>query len=255
MRVQLNFARAPFRNERLPWILFGLVAAVLLAASVLHGVVLSRYLMREQEELDVKVEALQQELSETENAIRRTENEIRTQRNDARTERIRFLANVYRQKSFSWTGLFNELEALTPAAVRITSISPAGIGGKEDEIEDEIEVELQVVARSLENVLEMVRRLEAAQYLTTVLPIFEAEGGERDGPGVSAVLRLQYLPHEGVADAPSGNENAAEGGSENIAGQAVPGDNVEKNTVDQAVPGDPEGKQTPGRKDAKKREK
>ena len=107
MRVQLNFARAPLRNERLPWILYGLVATVLVAASILHGIVLTRHLMREQEELDVKVEALRKNLSETENTILRTENEIRTQRNDARTERIHFLANVYRHKGFSWTGLFN----------------------------------------------------------------------------------------------------------------------------------------------------
>jgi Tfp pilus assembly protein PilN len=235
MRVQLNFARAPFRNERLPSLIFGLAAAALLGVTVLHGVVLTRYLMREQEELDVKVEALQKELSETEANIQLTENELHSQRNDVRTERIRFLANVYRHKSFSWTGLFNELESLAPAAVRITSISPAGIAGTTDEMEEEIQVELRVVARSLDDVLEMVRRLEAAKYLTTVLPQMVSEGDASQGAeGWSAVLTLQYLPHQRATELE--NVGPAVPGEHDPVDQVVPGD--QDDSVSPAVPGD-----------------
>jgi Tfp pilus assembly protein PilN len=262
MKVRLNFARAPFRNERLPWAIYGLATVVLLSVTVLHGVVLTRYLMREQEALDVKVEALQDELSRTEDAIRRTENELTAQRNDARTERIRFLTNVYRHKGFSWTGLFNELEALTPAAVRITSIAPAGLDDKEDEIQEEIEVELQIVARSLDDVLEMVRRLEAARYLTTVLPLVEDEGGPREGgEGVSTVLTLQYLPHERDTDsekevvdgAVSGGENEVDEG-DNPPEAAVKdrGEATPEATVDQNVPGKQGENVTPGPQEKKK---
>jgi Tfp pilus assembly protein PilN len=267
MKVRLNFAQAPFRNERLPALIFGFAASVLLGATILHGVVLTRYLLREQEELDAKVEALQKELSATEAGIQRAEDELRSQRNDVRTERIRFLANVYRHKGFSWTGLFNELESLTPAAVRITSIAPAGIASTTDDIEEEIQVELHVIARSLDDVLEMVRRLEAAQYLTTVLPQMVSDGEDtRDAEGWSAIITLQYLPHhkrgaedETVADsiededetaveAPVDLAPADKDASENLSGgTAVPGDDAPVGT---AVPGKnaPVGPAVPGKK-------
>jgi Tfp pilus assembly protein PilN len=189
----INFSRAPFRNDRLPRLLYAVVAAVLLAVTLYHGAVLTRYLMREQEELDVKVEALQEELASTEETLSRTENELRSQRSEVRTEKIRFLESVYQQKSFSWTGLFNELEAFTPAAVRITSISPSQFGERGEESREQIEIQIQVMARTLEDVLEMVRRLEANQYLTTVLPLSESEDDE--GGEWATTLTLQYLAH------------------------------------------------------------
>lgn len=214
----LNFARVPFRNERLPMLGFGLAVAVLIAVTLVHGVVLTRYLLREQEELDAKVDVLQKEHADLETQILRTENELQSQRNEARTERIRFLAALYRQKSFSWTGLFNELETLTPAQVRITSIAPAEIGDLEDEYEQGIEVKLEVIARGPEDVLEMVRRLEANRLLANVLPIRESEGGERAAGGVAASLTLRYLHLEEDVS----SEEASSESAEPAAGEKAP---------------------------------
>ena len=190
---QLNFAKIPFRNERVPGIFYGLAVALLLALTVVHAVFLTRYLMREQEELDVKVASLQEELAELNSRIGRTQSELRSQTNEAGTERIRFLARLYYHKNFSWTDLFNELETLTPPAVRITSIAPGPIGTKDDEIKEEIQIQLQVVARSFENILEMVSRLEENHLLMNVLPLSEADRTETDDGGHAATLTLKYL--------------------------------------------------------------
>lgn len=184
----LNFAEVPFRNERLSQILYGLTASVLAILTLIHTVALTRYLLREQEELDVKVEELVAELAELEAEFSRTEAEISSKTNEARTGRIRFLTNLYQQKSFPWTGLFNQLEALMPPGVRIASISPGDPG---DEL-GEIEVNLQVVGRKLSDVLELVKRLEIDDLFATVLPLREAET-DREGGGIAATLRLQYL--------------------------------------------------------------
>ncbi len=184
----LNFAQVPFRNERLPRLLYGLIASVLAVLTLVHAVALTRYLLREQEELDVKVEELVAELAGLEAELSRTEAEIGSKANNVRTGRIHFLTNLYRQKSFPWTGLFNQLEALIPPGVRIASISPGDPG----EEPGEIEVNLQVVGRTLSDVLELVKRLETDELFTTVLPLREAET-EREGGGIAATLRLQYL--------------------------------------------------------------
>lgn len=220
---QLNFAKAPFRNERLPMLLYSAAVAVLLALSLIHGVILTRYLLREQEELDVKVEALEKERADLSTRIRRTDSDLDSQRSEAHSERIRFLAGLYRQKSFSWTGLFNELESLTPPSVRIISISPGQIGRSNDEIADEIEVRLEVVARSRDDILEMIGQLEKNRFLTTVLPRSETEGSE--GGGVAASLTLQYVrPSKQAqeADPPQARTQGNAGADPTVTFEAVP---------------------------------
>ncbi len=176
---QLNFAEAPFRNERLPWFVYGIAVTALIAITVIHAVTLTRYFMREQEELDVKVASLETELNGMTDDVNQTQGELSAQTDQARNEKILFLAALYRRRSFSWTGFFNELESLTPAPVRITSIAPGGVSPIDDDIGDELEIQIQIVARTLEDVLEMMSRLEANHLYASVLPLRESEGGQR----------------------------------------------------------------------------
>jgi Tfp pilus assembly protein PilN len=187
MPAGLNFAKVPFRNPRLPGILVGLVAGALLVTTVWHGVVLTRYLLREREELDAKVQSLQAHLSELVTEIGRARTELRADRGESTTQRIVFLADIYRQKGFSWTEFFNQLEAVIPPNVRITSISP-------NVTEDGIQVRLMTVGRSLEDLLELVRSLEESRSFGTVMPLNEAH--QEEAGTVASTITLRYLSAE-----------------------------------------------------------
>ena len=136
MANDFNFSRAPFENERLPGLVFMLAAALVLTATLVHGFFLARGLVREQEALDIQVDELRDALEATDAAISRTEASLGRQQTALANERTAFLTRIYRHKGFSWTGLFNELEEITPAAVRVTSIAPFEdddeIGGHHD---------------------------------------------------------------------------------------------------------------------------
>ena len=190
MASPLNFAKVGFRNERLPRLLFGVAALSLASATLWHGYVLTRYLLREREALDLKVHSMEEQLTELDAGITRTRAEIRAQRNEAMTQRIEFLAEAYRQKGFSWTELFNQLEETLPRNVRITSISPSAAKGV-------MEVKLTTIGRSLEDLLELVQTLEESRYFGTVLPVNEAQ--QEEGGEVAATVTLRYLAEE---DAP-----------------------------------------------------
>ena len=190
MDSPLNFAKVGFRNERLPQFLFGIVAVSLVAATLWHGVVLTRYLLREREELDLKVQSMEKQVTRLDTDISGTRSELRTQRNDLMTQRIEFLADVYRQKGFSWTELFHQLEETLPQDVRITSISPSAARGV-------IEVKLTTIGRSLEDLLGLVQSLEESRYFGTVMPVNEAQ--QKEGDEVAAAVTLRYLAEE---DAP-----------------------------------------------------
>jgi len=189
MPAPLNFAKVAFRNERLPGILFGLAAAGLLITTLWHGVVLTRHLLREREELDLKVQTMEQRLSELQASIGRARADLGGQRNESMSQRILFLADVYRQKGFSWTEFFTQLEAVIPPSVRITSMSPSAAEG-------EVQVRLTTVGRSLEDLLELVRSLEESRYFGTVMPLNEAHQ-EEDG-AVASTITLRYLAEDQV---------------------------------------------------------
>ena len=189
MANDFNFSRAPFENERLPRLVFMLAAAFVLGVTLVHGFFLARSLVREQEALDIKVGELRDELEATDAAISRTEASLARQQTALANEQTAFLTRIYRHKGFSWTGLFNELEEITPAAVRITSIAPF-------EDDGEIAVTMTLVGRTLTNVLEMVSALEASMLFATVFPLDEVDlaeiGGGRE-TGIAATLRLRYV--------------------------------------------------------------
>lgn len=189
MASGFNFARTPFENERLPRLVFALAAVLVLGITVVHAFFLGRYLVREQEALDITVEELREELAATNAEIDRTRASLARQQTELSNERTRFLTRIYRHKSFSWTGLFNELEEITPASVRITSIAPF-------EEDGEIAVTMSLVGRTLTDVLEMVRALEESSFFATVFPLDEvdlSELGAGNETGIAATLRLRYV--------------------------------------------------------------
>ncbi len=193
-----NFSRAPFVNERLPRTLFTLALTAVAAATVMHGVLLTRYLMREQESLDLRVDELRQELSETDARMSQAQSALARNRTELGSVQTQFLTTLFRRKSFSWTGLFNELEEISPASVRITSIAP-----KEEE--GEISVTMTVVGRTLQDVLEMVRALESSSFFATVFPLDETNLADADQgeTGIAATLELAYVEDVRNESAPS----------------------------------------------------
>ena len=122
---EFNFAREPFTNERLPRLLFATASVLVLVLTVVHAIFLTRYLLREREQLDIEVEDLRAELDDTNAAIEQARAAVGSAQGAANDPRTLFLIELYRQRRFSWTALFNELESITPGPVRITSITPS----------------------------------------------------------------------------------------------------------------------------------
>jgi Tfp pilus assembly protein PilN len=131
--------------------------------------------------------------------IDRTRAALEAERNDVMSQRVAFLADTYRQKGFSWTGLFNQLESVIPPNVRITSISPTAAQG-------EIEVRLTIVGRSLEDLLTLVRNLEQSRFFGTVMPLNEAQQ-EQEGT-VSSTVTLRYHAEENALSTDVRNKTA-----------------------------------------------
>ena len=201
----MNFARKPFENERLPRLVFLTAAAAVLVVTAVHGFFLARYLVREQEALDIQVEELETGLEDTTRQVSEAREALARAERSTGDERTVFLTTLYRRKGFSWTGLFNELERITPADVRIRSVAPFEADGR-------MAVTLDVVGRTLANVLQMVTALETSTYFAMVFPLDEVDLSEMGGgdSGIAATLQLHYVEPEAALDEPPEVEDGGE---------------------------------------------
>ncbi|MFQ5720414.1 MAG: hypothetical protein ACE5IK_12780, partial [Acidobacteriota bacterium] len=122
-RMHVNLAARPFTNDTLAWLLVGVLAAAGLGLTVWNV------------SLFVSVNSQIADLSSQRTALAARERaasqeqgrllaEAQRTLKQAGTSRASFANTILRQWAFSWTGLFNQLEAVIPYGVRLRSIRP-----------------------------------------------------------------------------------------------------------------------------------
>jgi Tfp pilus assembly protein PilN len=166
----LNLASRPFRNETLPTVLLTVAALAVLGLTLAQGLVIHRL-------RSVSASAQQREAAELEAETARLQAETRSLRvpkpsKDALAEWAA-IKDLVDRRSFSWTGLFAQLEAVLPRDIRLQSITPRVRRGR-------LGLELEATARSTEAGLDFMRVLEAAEAFEDVYPPQvepSAEGG------------------------------------------------------------------------------
>ena len=89
------------------------------------------------------------------------------------------------RRTFSWTDLFNQFESTFPDDVRITSVRP--------HVDDKglMVLTIQVAARSVDDVDELIRNLEATGSFSNVLSV--EERFNEDGM-LDATVEGNYAP-------------------------------------------------------------
>lgn len=166
----LNLASRPFRNETLPTILVTLAAVAVVGLTIAHGLAIRRL-------RSASASAQQREAAELEAETARLQAEAR----DLRAPKVSketlaewtAIKDLIDRCSFSWTGLFAQLEAILPRDIRLRSIAPRTRRGR-------LGLDLVAVTRSTEAGLDFMRVLEAAEAFEDVYPPQvepSAEGG------------------------------------------------------------------------------
>lgn len=159
MRVPVNLAREPFKNER------PLVAGAVAVGSILVITLLAQVLLFISERN--RVADLRDEVARLDAQVARLnarETEVRStlQRGDntAVFERSVFLNSLIRPKSMSWTRMFVDLERVVPYNVKIMSIR--------QQINDrnEIMLDMVVAAQTAEPVIDMLKRMERSDQFS-----------------------------------------------------------------------------------------
>ena len=186
-----NLARLPFRNERLPNLLFALAAVALVALTVRHA-----FLVRAL--LPGRTSALHEEVTRLEAEAVRLRAEQASLRSVAPEPKAlaRWLVvkELVDRRAFSWTNLFARLEERLPEGARLVSITPNVHRG-------EIGLDVLAVVRSPEVGWQFIRLLEEGGDFADVFPLSEGQGGDFH-------YTMRYRPRSApaAADAPAAEE-------------------------------------------------
>jgi Tfp pilus assembly protein PilN len=182
--IRTNLSTRPFYNERAVQ-LWLLVLVVLVVGATAFNV----------------FRVISYSQTDTELATRATRDETRA--NEMRTEAVQLRGSVdlkqiehaslearqanqlIDRRTFSWTDLFNQFESTFPDDVRITSVRPHA------DPKGMMVLTIQVAARSVDDVEELIRNLEATGAFSNVLSV--EERFNEDGV-LDATVEANYAP-------------------------------------------------------------
>jgi Tfp pilus assembly protein PilN len=184
----LNLSSRPFRNERLPALLFGAACVLLVGLTVEHAVVALRLLPGRTSALMKEVDDLEAELAR----VRTETQSLRRPRPDKATvAQWALVKELVDRRSFSWTTLLSRLEAVLPADVRLVSITP-------EPKEGILRLKIAAVSRTAEEGLALVGKLDARKEFSDVFLLSQSDAG--DG-GAECTYEMVYHPVADAADA------------------------------------------------------
>jgi len=184
----LNLASRPFRNERLPALVFGAACVLLAGLTVEHAVVAVRLLPGRTSALMKEVDDLEAEITR----VRGEAQSLRRPRPDKATvAQWTLVKELVDRRSFSWTTLLSRLEAVLPPDVRLVSITP-------EPKEGILRLKIAAVSRTAEEGLALVGKLDARKEFSDVFLLSQTDAG--DG-GAECTYEMVYHPVADAADA------------------------------------------------------
>jgi Tfp pilus assembly protein PilN len=219
----LNLASRPFRNERLPALVFGAACVLLLALTVRHAVVALRLLPGRTSALMKEVDDLEAELGR----VRAETQSLRRPRPDKATiAQWALVKELVDRRSFSWTTLLSRLEAVLPPAVRLVSITPEAREGI-------LKLKIAAVSRTAEDGLALVGKLDARKEFSNVFLLSQTDAG--DG-GAECTYEMVYFPVADAGDAADAAPAEAPAPSASPDDEAAPAEDETEPVETEATP-------------------
>ncbi len=186
--LEVNLARKPFRNRRLFWLLF----AVSFSITLFLGVWAMQQTVDRQrhiQEVSAKIASQRLELE----ALSGKKIDGQLALTEAQSRQIRAAALLIRQRSFSWSAMLEEFEAVLPPNIKISSIR---LQKQEDEKgvfnpNDEVMLNVTLSAKTAEDVTKMIAQLDKQKIFNVNI---KSENLKKDEGELSFELEVAYRP-------------------------------------------------------------
>jgi type IV pilus assembly protein PilN len=155
MRVPVNLAREPFRNDR-PMLVGSAFLAVVLAATLAFLVSMSISERRQSEDTQAALARTNAQLAGIRAQQTRLDALMRLPGNEVVLDRSVLLNTLIKRKAISWTKIFSDLQTVLPENVRVLTIRPTV------NAQDQLFLDMTVAADSPEPVIGFIAKLEGS---------------------------------------------------------------------------------------------
>ena len=192
MRITINLASRPFKNEVLFYFIYAMAVAAVVGLSFYNWL---NYVHYADNSRKIKENILQKEA-----ALRRQRHELSYYESAFEPRKIEelrdlvdFINRIISWRKFSWTDFFNHFENLMPSRIMMVSIDPIVEEGR-------IRINLSLIGDGYPNILKFIENLEQSPVFFSVYPTME---GEKEHQGVKRIdfkLQLDYLPKVEVSE-------------------------------------------------------
>ena len=190
--IRANLSTRPFYNERAVQIWLLVLALIVAAATVFNVARVIRY---SQTDTELATQASRDEARAADLLAEaaRLRGSVDLQQIELASTEARQANALIDRRTFSWTDLFNQFETTFPDNVRIAAVRPTldESGG--------LVLTINVVARSVDDVDELIRNLEGTGSFSNLLSVeerFNADGM------LDATLEGHYVPRQAKPGAP-----------------------------------------------------
>ena len=191
MITRLNLSSKPFRNRNLPYVL-----ALVLLLIAFSGAVFSFSQLRnnrlENEKALSEISAKQAEIKTLKGQGEAVQQELSPDQKALLTAAHKLVAN----KTFGWSRLFGDLEAILPGSVSASRISVQNVYQDGDRIKAELE--FAVLSRDYPAVMDMIQRMNNSGIFQAELRGQDLQRNERI-TYTEYTLRLIYTPAYGYS--------------------------------------------------------
>jgi len=192
LRIKINLASCPFRNETLFYLIYSIAVVVVVGLSFYNWLNYVHYVDNSQK---VREEILQKEtvLRRQQHQLSYFEGTFEPRKTEELNSLADFVNRVISRRKFSWTEIFNHFENLMPPRIMMVSISPIVD-------DDKIQINLRLIGDGYPNILKFIENLEQSAVFSSVYPTTE---GEKEHQGVKRIdfkLQLDYLPKVKVSE-------------------------------------------------------
>jgi type IV pilus assembly protein PilN len=155
MRISINLATRPFVELRplFARLRIAMAALAVLAIGLAIGL---HFLSVRAHAAEAKMDALKAQTFAFENERQTNERRMQQPQNRAVLDRSKFLNTLFANKSFSWTSVMMDLEAVMPTGIQVSSIEPVITA------DGDVNIRLRVTG-DRDRAVELVRKLEQSK--------------------------------------------------------------------------------------------
>jgi type IV pilus assembly protein PilN len=203
MRIDINLATHPYQDSRRFWMQWGTSLALLglltalLGFLAVTGFIRAQGDRREMAKLKSQITAYDAEKNEAIGLLNQPQNrQLR--------EQSRFLNDLFQRKALSWTRVFEDLERVMPAHLRVLSIQPNVAG------DNNFELKFLVGGDSLEQAQDLLKKMENSNHFHETRIVSEKfssddpNSGNAHGDKVQFEIDAMYSPLAGARETSGG---------------------------------------------------